>query len=795
MSDSTFDRASLVETAYQLVGKEFNELTDQEKYQVVSKAVMAHITPRWRATERSFKDKKKAYYLSAEFLMGRALGNNLINLKIEDDVRAILAEMETSLARVEEAEADAGLGNGGLGRLAACFLDSAATEGYPLVGYGIRYEYGIFRQQIINGEQVEEGDDWNAFADPWALRRASERCLIEFADQTLYAVPYDTPIIGYGGDTINTLRLFVAEPLKPFNFEDFNNGRYQEAVADDIAARNITRVLYPNDNTREGKILRIKQQYFFTSAALQDLIRQYRAGKRNFEDFFKYNAVQLNDTHPSVAVPELIRLLMKEGLEFGKAFDIAQQTLAYTNHTILQEALEKWDIDLFQEILPEIYGLIERIQEKLTLEMTQKGLSVAQIEDLAIIDEKTNVIRMAYLAIYGTHSTNGVAQLHTDILKASELNNWYRVYPERFNNKTNGITQRRWFLKANPEMAALVTELLGSDAWITDLAELKGLMAFADDEAVLRRFMAIKRQKKKQLADYIRFNEGTTLDLDSIFDIQVKRLHEYKRQLMNAFHILDLYFRIKETGEAKTCKRTFIFGAKAAPGYFRAKGIIKFINEIKHLIDNDPDVKDYLEVVFVENYNVSYGELIFPAADISEQISTTGKEASGTGNMKFMLNGACTIGTMDGANVEIVEEAGIENNFIFGLDIAELDKLRATYNPKDYYDKVPGLKRVVDSLIDGTFSDDGTGSFLDLHTSLLEGHTWETADSYFILKDFADYRKAQDHVCAAWTDPLKFARKCFVNMANAGKFSSDRTIAQYADEIWNVERMQMLISS
>ena len=789
MTDKKIDRKSLIETAYQHFGKEFDELTNKEKYHVVSKAIMQYIIPQWLETEAFFEDKKKAYYLSAEFLMGRALGNNLINLKIEEDVRDILSEMETSLGKVEDAEHDAGLGNGGLGRLAACFLDSAATEGYPLIGYGIRYEYGIFHQQFINGEQVEEADNWGALTDPWALRRESERCMVTFSDQTVYAVPYDTPIIGYGGKTINKLRLFVAEPLKDFDFQDFNNGRYRESVSDLNDARTITRILYPNDNTHEGKILRLKQQYFFTSASLQDMVRKHKAKKIGFDNFHKYHAIQLNDTHPSVAVPELIRLLMKEGLEFSKAFDITQQTLAYTNHTILQEALEKWNIHLFQQFLPEIYSIIERIQEKLTLEMTQKQLSVQEIENLAIIDHRSNVIHMAYLAIYGTHSTNGVAQLHSNILKTTELRHWYKIYPERFNNKTNGITQRRWFLLSNPEMSAFVTELLGSDAWITELTELKGLMAFADDEEVIKRFMEIKKIKKQQLADYVKFHESTTLDINSIFDIQIKRMHEYKRQLMNAFHILDLYYRIKEKGETMGCKRTFIFGAKAAPGYFRAKGIIKYIHEIKHLIDNDEDVKEHLEVVFVENYDVSYAELLFPAADISEQISTTGKEASGTGNMKFMLNGACTVGTLDGANVEIVEEAGIENNFIFGPKIEEMAGLRKNYKPKEYYEKVPGLKRVVDSLVDGTFSDDGTGAFRDLHISLLDGHSWETADDYFVLRDFDEYRQAQNRICDVWQDPLKFARMCFVNMANAGKFSSDRTIDQYAEDIWNVEKM------
>lgn len=789
MPDSIFDEAHLHEMSYQTYSKEFTELTDKEAYQVISRSVMRRIMPTWHETREHFKDKKQASYLSAEFLMGRALGNNLINLDIEDEVAQALDAAGKSLEKIEAAETDAGLGNGGLGRLAACFLDSAATLGYPLTGYGIRYEYGIFRQQFINGVQVEEADDWNSFTDPWSLRKEEDKSLITFADQKVYAVPYDTPIIGYGGKTINTLRLFVAEPLNKFNFEDFNAGRYQEAVKEDIEARNISRVLYPNDSTREGKILRLKQQYFFTSASLQDMIRNFKGRRLDFEEFFKYFAVQLNDTHPSVAVPELIRLLMAEGLLFSKAFDITVQTLAYTNHTILQEALEKWDITLFKEVLPEIYAIIEKIQERLTLEVTQKGMKIDEIEEMAIIDPTQKVIKMAFLAIYGTHSTNGVAQLHTEILKKSELSDWYKNYPERFNNKTNGITQRRWFLKANPEMSALVTELLGSDSWITDLTKLKGLMEFADNEAVLHQFMNIKWEKKRQLAEYVRFNEGTKLDLESVFDIQIKRLHEYKRQLMNALHILDLYYRVKEHGGGSTCKRTFIFGAKAAPGYFRAKGIIKFINEIKNLIDTDEDVKDYLEVVFVENYNVSYAEMLFPAADVSEQISTTGKEASGTGNMKFMLNGAVTLGTLDGANVEIVEEAGEENNFIFGPKIEEMAQIRSTYQPREYYLKVPGLKRVVDSLVDGTFSDDGSGAFKDLYESLLDGHNWESPDMYFVLKDFEPYRKAHDRVCEAYADPLKFARMCFVNMANAGKFSADRTIVQYAEEIWNLERM------
>ena len=789
MPEKVFDILKLENAAFLNFGRKFSELSDHEAYKVVSSAVMRSIMPRWQETSTSFEEQKQAFYLSAEFLMGRALGNNLTNLKLDGEVREAVERTGRDLGRIEAAETDAGLGNGGLGRLAACFLDSAATQGFPLTGYGIRYEYGIFRQQIINGMQVEEGDDWDSFQDPWSIRREDEKCIVTFADQRVYAVPYDMPIIGYGGKTINTLRLFTAEPLVKFNFDDFNNGKYHASVAEENDARNISRVLYPNDTTREGKVLRLKQQYFFTSAALQDLMRIYKKKGRDLEDFFKFHAIQLNDTHPAVAVPELIRLLQVEGLEFDKAFDVTLQTLAYTNHTILQEALEKWDVSLYREYLPEIYRIIERIQEKLTLEMTQLGLNIQEIEDLAIIDLKHDQIRMAYLAIYGSHSVNGVARLHTDILKASELKKWYRIYPERFNNKTNGITQRRWLLKSNPELSEFITGLLGSEAWITDLTRLEGLLEYADHEEVLKEFMEIKMTRKRKLADHIRFHEGTSLDVTSIFDIQIKRIHEYKRQLMNALHILYLYYRIKDKdSKSPTCKRTFIFGGKAAPGYYRAKGIIHFINEIKELVDNDPEVKNLLEVVFVENYNVSYAELLFPAADISEQISTTGKEASGTGNMKFMLNGAATIGTPDGANVEIIEEAGEDNNFIFGPKYEDIAKIRKNYKPRDYYEKVPGLKRVVDTLINGTFSDDGTGVFKDIHHSLLEGEVWETPDQYMVLRDFEAYAEAHDRVCEIWQDPLKFARMCFINMAKAGKFSSDRTIEQYADEIWNVER-------
>ncbi len=782
----TYDK--LKSLALTACGRPYGELTTKEKYIVVSKAVMGETAREWQDTQDRFREKKKAYYFSAEYLMGRALGNNLMNIECTDEVKDLLKELGDELSLIEDAEHDAGLGNGGLGRLAACFLDSAATLGYPLMGYGIRYEYGLFTQKIINGMQVEEADDWGAFRDPWSVRKDEEKVLVTFHGEKVFAVPYDTPIIGYGGNTINTLRLFTCEPVVPFDFDDFNRGDYTESVKYRVEASNISRCLYPNDASEEGKRLRLKQQYFFVSASLQDMLRKYVREEGNIEDFHKYHVVQLNDTHPTVAVPELIRLLMEEhGLEFENAFDITFQTLAYTNHTILQEALEKWNVDLFKGLLPDIYRIIEMIEEKLEKEMKFKGLSDKEIDDLKII--KDGQIKMAYLAIYSTHSTNGVAKLHTEILKHRELKNWYAIYPERFNNKTNGITQRRWLLLSNPELSGFITELLGTDAWITDLELIDGLKEFSGDDEVIKRFMEIKDIKKKQLADYIKFNDARDIDTDSFFDIQVKRIHEYKRQLLNILHVLDLYYRIRD-GEKMECRRTFIFGGKAAPGYFRAKGIIKLISETANLIEADEEVKKYIRVIFVENYSVSYGQMLFPAADISEQISTTGKEASGTGNMKFMLNGACTVGTLDGANVEIVEEAGEENNFIFGLKLDEMDEAYRTYDPLKYYNSVKGLKRAVDTLTDGTISDDGTGAFRDIWNSLLKGNDWERPDTYLVLRDFESYRKTHEKICMQYQDRLEFARKCFINMASAGKFTSDRSIHEYAEGIWNVESCQ-----
>ena len=768
-------------------GKKLNQCSNTEKYLALSKTIMEEIAPVWIDSTEKFEGKKKAFYLSAEFLMGRALTNNLINMKYMTLIETIFSEMGIDYNSIEDAEEDAGLGNGGLGRLAACFLDSGATLNYPLTGYGIRYEFGIFKQLFIDGFQVEIGDNWLEHGDPWSIRKASESVTVSFADGDVLAVPYDTPIIGYGQKTINTLRLWKSEAINSFDFEEFNNQNYDLSVKDKNDAENITKVLYPNDSNDEGKMLRLKQQYFFVSASLQDLVRKHKSKYEGFDNFPELHSVQLNDTHPAVAIPEMMRILTQgENLKWEKAWDIVVQTFAYTNHTLLAEALEQWSVKLYKSLLPEVYNIIVKIDAQLKEELVCKGISEKELPLYSIISAGS--IKMAWLSIYGTKSTNGVAQLHTDLLTKAELNHWYKLFPERFNNKTNGITQRRWLLQSNPELSSFITELLGSDAWITNLEELKKLEKLADSDKILDRFLEIKQTKKDQLAVYIKEHEGIEVDPNSIFDIQIKRLHEYKRQLLKAFYILDLYYRLKEDPDFDIIPRTFIFGAKAAPGYFRAKGIIKFINEIAELINNDSEINGKIKVVFVENYRVSYAEKLFPAADISEQISTAGKEASGTGNMKFMLNGAPTIGTYDGANVEIVEEAGEENNFIFGLRVEDIEIIGSEYDPKIEYEAVKGLKRVVDSLIDGTFSDEGTGMFEELHDSILKGASWHTPDNYFILKDFDSYRTAQEKVNESFKDKKEWARKCWMNVTNAGKFSSDRTIDQYAREIWGIEK-------
>lgn len=768
-------------------GKTLETASKQELYFSVSRSILMALMPTWQATNKRKADKRQAYYLSAEFLMGRAFGNNLISLGLEDDMKELLAELNIDLNELEEYEEDAGLGNGGLGRLAACFIDSAASLDYPLTGYGIRYEYGIFKQKFEAGDQVEFADQWLKHGDPWSIRKSDASVEVVYGDTSVTAVPYDYPVIGYENKTINTLRLWRAEAIEPFNFKLFNDQAYDASVEDKNRAEDISRVLYPNDSTEEGKILRFRQQYFFASASLQDMLRSHIASGRSLDSFHEYHAVQLNDTHPVIAIPELMRLLMLEGLSYESAWAVVKQTFAYTNHTILSEALEKWSVDLVKQIVPEVYAIIVKIDEAFKKELKSKKYTVAKIKTMQII--QGDLIHMAWMAIHGTFATNGVAQLHTDLLMSTELKDWNELYPEKFHNKTNGITQRRWLFYSNPELTAYITELMGSKEWMHDLTRLKTLDQYADNRSVLDRFMAIKGEKKAQLKAFIEAEEDVIIDDNSLFDIQIKRLHEYKRQLLNAFHILDLYYRIKENPDMKRAPQTFIFGAKAAPGYFRAKGIIKFINEIAKLVNNDPEVNKLIKVIFVQNYRVTYGEKLFPAADISEQISTAGKEASGTGNMKFMLNGTPTIGTYDGANVEIVAEAGMENNFIFGARVEELEEIKESYDPKKYYDGVAGLKRVMDTLIDGTFDDGDTGYFKELYNALMVGESWHAADHYFILKDFDAYREAQNKMNTAFLDSYNYAKMCWLNMCYAGKFSSDRTIEEYVKETWKVNKI------
>ena len=763
-------------------GKTVKSANKYELYNAVSKAAMSTISGRGGLDAEG----KKVAYLSAEFLIGRLVYSNLLNLGLLNQFNELMTENGIDIRVFEDIE-DAALGNGGLGRLAACFLDSGATINVTLNGYGLRYKYGLFKQYFENGFQKEVADDWLQCGDPWSIRRDEEKVKINFKGQSVYAVPYDTPVIGYGAKTINTLRLWQAEPIEGFNFKLFNEQKYDKAVKEKNDAEAITNVLYPNDDTDAGKQLRLKQQYFFSSASLQDMIRRYKAKfGTDFSKFSSEYAIQLNDTHPVVAIPEFIRLMIEEeGMTFTKALKIAKETFAYTNHTVMAEALEKWGATLFKSVIPNVYKYVVLINKALIKEL--KGLGVKE-EDQAqylIIDEY-NTVHMARMAIYASHSTNGVAWIHTEILKNDALNEWYRIYPERFNNKTNGITQRRWLALANQELSGFINDKIGNE-WVTNLDKLKDLEKYANDDAVIREFDEIKKIKKRQLADYILKKEGITVNPDFIFDIQVKRLHEYKRQLLNAFSILDIYFGLKDgrINKDEFNPTAFIFGAKAAPGYFRAKGIIKFINEIAKMISNDDEVKDLLQVVFVSNYNVSYAEKITPAADVSEQISTAGTEASGTGNMKFMLNGAVTLGTYDGANVEIVQQAGEENNYIFGARVEDIEKIADTYSAEEIYNKEPRIKKVVDTLIDGTLDDEGTGMFKELYTSLLEGAHWHKPDNYYLLLDLLPYCDAKLRVNKDYSNTVEFRRKCFINTCNAGKFSSDRTIHDYATEIWN----------
>ena len=773
-------------TAQSMYCKKIEELSASELHLALGKAVMGEIAPDWTASKAKHNSERRAYYMSAEFLMGRMMYNNLYCLGILDEVTKLLKKKGIDINVFEDID-DAALGNGGLGRLAACYLDSAATQEVPLDGYGIRYKYGLFKQLIQDGYQVEVADNWQRFEDPWCIRKEDEAVTVSFKNQTVKAVPYDMAVIGCKTKNINTLRLWQAEAVNDFDFTAFNNTEYDLAVKEKNDAENISKVLYPNDNKYEGKVLRLKQQYFFCSASLQDIIRRYKAKHgSDFSFFAQENAVQLNDTHPVSCVPELVRLLQIEGMNFDEAFEIARKTCSYTNHTVLGEALEKWPADLMNEVIPVIYDIIALIANKCQEELSAMGVPEDKKAKMRIIDG--NVVHMARLATYAGTYVNGVAQLHTEILKRDLLKEWYEVYPDRFLNKTNGITQRRWLGLCNPELSELITKKVGSDDWLIDLSKLSVLNDCCDARTI-NKFNDIKHKKKEQLAAYIKKMDGYDINPDTIFDVQVKRLHEYKRQLLNAFSIMAIYFRIKEGKLPDWTPTTFIFGAKAAPGYARAKAIIKYITEIANLVNNDPDTKDKLQVYFISNYNVSYAEKIVVAADISEQTSTAGLEASGTGNMKFMLNGAVTLGTWDGANIEIAECAGVENEYIFGARVEDIERLKAEgYNPRALYDSNPETKRVIDTLIDGTFDDDGAqgeGSFKELHDALLIGTSWQVADHYFLLYDLPLYVDAKIKANSDYADRKEFGKKCLLNVANAGKFSSDRSILEYAKEIWH----------
>ena len=748
------------------------EATPQELHEALGQAVMMAISDDWSHSKKTRMPNRKAYYISAEYLIGRLVYSNLFNLGILDEMKELFAEHGVDLAILEDIEDDA-LGNGGLGRLAACFLDSAASTDIPLSGYGLRYKFGLFKQSFdADGSQVENADDWTKFGDPWSFRRYNHTVKVKFPDHTVLAVPYDVPVIGYGTENVGTLRLWQCEAEEELDFNAFNNQDYLRALDAKNKAEDITRVLYPNDSTWEGKRLRIKQQYVLSSASLQDMLRTFKiAHGDDLSHFAEFYAVQLNDTHPAMSIPELIRLLMAEGMSFDDAFNVAQKTFSYTNHTVMGEALEKWPLDLMRSVVPEIVDIICRIDQKLKWE--HPGLFIV----------KDNTAHMANLSIYVGSYINGVAEIHTQILKDDCFKDWYYAFPERFQNKTNGITPRRWLGLCNPELTAMLREKVGGD-FLKNLDLIGELKDQIYDETVVE-FNAIKHLKKEQLCAVIAKHEGVTLNPDFIFDVQVKRLHEYKRQLMNILSIVDIYFRLKEGRLPDFHPTVYLFGAKSAPGYARAKAIIRYINRVAKMINNDPAVADKLKVVFVQNYNCSYAEHIIPAADISEQISPAGTEASGTGNMKLMLNGAVTLGTLDGANVEIAQEAGRENEYIFGHTVDEINAVKPTYHARSIYDSNADLRRAINTLVDGTVPTDDAQK--ELFHSLLDGTDWHQADHYFLLLDYASYFDTKLQANRDYADRIAFGRKCLMNVASAAKFSSDRTIRQYAEEIWHIK--------
>ncbi len=795
-----------------LFRREIDEATDQQIFQAVGYAVKDAIMDAWIATQKTYErdDPKIVYYMSMEFLMGRALGNNLINLTFYDEVKDALAEIGLDLNVIEDQEPDAALGNGGLGRLAACFLDSLATLGYAAYGCGIRYRYGMFKQQIVDGYQVEIPDMWLKNGNPFELRRPEYAKTVKFGGyvrienrdgknhfiqegyQSVLAVPVDLPIVGYGNNVINTLRIWDAEAVNSFELDHFDKGEYNKAVEQENLARNLVEVLYPNDNHMAGKELRLKQQYFFVSASVQAAIARYKRAHDDVRKFYEKATFQLNDTHPTVAVAELMRILMdEEGLEWDEAWEVTTKTCAYTNHTIMAEALEKWPIELFSRLLPRIYQIVEEINRRFVAQIQQQyPNNYEKVKKMAIIMD--GQVKMAHLAIAAGYSVNGVARLHTEILKNQELKDFYEMMPEKFNNKTNGITQRRFLLHGNPLLAKWVTDHVG-DEWITDLPQIKKLAIYADDEKAQYEFMNIKYQNKVRLAKYIKEHNGVDVDPRSIFDVQVKRLHEYKRQLMNILHVMYLYNQIKEHPDMEFYPRTFIFGAKAAAGYKRAKMTIKLINSVADVVNNDASINGKLKVVFIEDYRVSNAEWIFAAADVSEQISTASKEASGTGNMKFMLNGALTLGTMDGANVEIVEEVGEENAFIFGMSSDEVIALekQGGYDPSQLFNTDQDIRQVLMQLINGQFAPDEPERFRELYNALLVDGGYNRPDPYFILKDFRSYAEAQKRVEAAYRDSRGWAKSAILNVACSGKFTSDRTIQEYVDEIWHLDKVKV----
>lgn len=803
-------KATIIDNVKALFRKDIDEASNEQVYQALSYAIKDIIMDKWIATHKEYekKDAKVVYYMSMEFLIGRALGNNIINICAVDAVKEVLDELGFDLNTIEDMEPDPALGNGGLGRLAACFLDSLASLGYPAYGAGIRYHYGMFKQKIENGYQIEKPDDWLKNGFPFEVKREEYACevrfggdvSVEFVDGrakfvqknfgSVKAIPYDMPIVGYNNNIINTLRIWDAEPIVNFSLEEFDKGEYHKAIEQENLARNICNVLYPNDNHYSGKELRLKQQYFFISATLQTALKKFKQKHKDIHELPNKVIFQMNDTHPTVAVPELMRLLLdEEGLEWDEAWNIATKCLAYTNHTIMSEALEKWPIDLFSSLLPRVYQIVEEINRRFNEQIKAHfGNDESKFASMSIL--YNNQVRMAFMAIAASFSVNGVAKLHTEILKNQELKDFYEMMPEKFNNKTNGITQRRFLLHANPKLAAWISNKIG-DAWITNLEELEKLKPYINDEKALEEFMAIKYENKLRLIKYIKEHNGIELDPNSIFDIQIKRLHEYKRQLLNILNVMSLYNKLKENPDLDIVPRSFIFGAKAAAGYKRAKLTIKLINSVAKVINNDKSIKGKLKVVFIEDYRVSNAEILFAAADLSEQISTASKEASGTGNMKFMLNGALTIGTMDGANVEIVEKVGMDNAFIFGLSSDEVIEYEenGTYNPVEIFNSNPDIKKVLMQLIDGFYSPEDTELFRDIYDSLLNTNSSDRADTYFILKDFVAYDKAREKADKAYRDKKAWAKMALTQTANAGKFSSDRTIEEYVRDIWNLKKI------